>query len=200
MRGFKMKREDYIPKGSLCVKDKNSDAVAYLFEAVGKPCAMAFSGKSDKPAWHIRFRSPERRAEYVAEFFTKRQGWLKHKADKAAERKAFAHSLKVGDVLKTSWGYDQTNVEYFEVVRLIGTKMVEVWEIAQEREETGFMQGDCVPVPGRYLEKGERKRCKVLQGNGIKLEKWGRYASLVPMREVAPGVKVCAPGHWTAYA
>ena len=34
----------------------------------------------------------------------------------AAER----DGLKVGDVLRSSWGYDQTNVDYYEVVELVG--------------------------------------------------------------------------------
>lgn len=45
-----------------------------------------------------------------------------------------SHDLKVGDILTSSWGYDQTNVWYFQVVkttnkqvtlRRIGSEMVE---------------------------------------------------------------------------
>ena len=30
------------------------------------------------------------------------------------------HSLKVGDILYASWGYDQTNIDYFKVDKLMG--------------------------------------------------------------------------------
>lgn len=29
-----------------------------------------------------------------------------------------AHNLKTGDVLYSSWGYDQTNIEFFKVIRV----------------------------------------------------------------------------------
>lgn len=201
---MKFPREFYIPVGAVAVRPDGCNAIAYTYETnrAGNPgiYAVGFRGKADKPAFHFRFRTVERRDAHIREFFEKVAAWEKYRAERRTQRKAFRHTLKVGDILRTSWGYDQTNVEYFEVVRLIGETMVEVWEIAQEREETGFMQGDCVPVPGAYLEKGERKRCRVTEGNGVKLEKWGRYASPVPMREVAPGVKVYPAAHWTAYA
>lgn len=61
--------------------------------------------------------------------------------------------LKVGDVLTYSWGYDQTNVDAFEVVR---ESKASVWlrEIAiRSVEATGWMSDRVVPVPGEYLSE-----------------------------------------------
>ena len=49
----------YIPKGARKVADRQSDAVAYLYETAGKPYAIAYCGKRAKPDWHHRF--PRRR-------------------------------------------------------------------------------------------------------------------------------------------
>jgi hypothetical protein len=51
------------------------------------------------------------RAEYIAGFIAGRKQAAEAKAKRQAERKA-PHTLKVGDILVSSWGYDQTNIDY----------------------------------------------------------------------------------------
>ena len=47
--------------------------------------------------------------------------------------------VKIGDIFSFSWGYEQTNINYFQVVGLKGTKQVIIKEIAYEvTETTGF--------------------------------------------------------------
>lgn len=68
------------------------------------------------------------------------------------EREAAA-SVAVGDVFVTSWGYEQTNVDYFEVVEKHG-QYVTVRPIASHTvEDTGWMQRTVEAVPGCYLDK-----------------------------------------------
>lgn len=50
--------------------------------------------------------------------------------------------IKVGDIFFMSWGYDQTNVNFFQVIELVGEKMVRIREVhLPEGNEswTGFM-------------------------------------------------------------
>lgn len=44
--------------------------------------------------------------------------------------------VKVGDIFVFSWGYEQTNVNYFQVVGLKGSKQVVIREIAYKVTET----------------------------------------------------------------
>ena len=48
------------------------------------------------------------------------------------------HSLKVGDILVASWGYEQTNVDFYQVVALKGKTMVTVKECFLEANETSY--------------------------------------------------------------
>lgn len=50
-------------------------------------------------------------------------------------------AVKVGDIFYTSWGYDQTNVEFFKVVRCT-EKTVWVQETGQVREYSDWGNGD----------------------------------------------------------
>jgi hypothetical protein len=144
-------RESYIPKGDkLTIKGKTSGCVVYLFERAGKPYGMGFYRKSEKPVFHYSFRSVEQRMKYVTEWVGNIEGHQARKLAEREKRKAFTHDVKVGDIFRSSWGYDQTNIDYYQCTKLIGSHMMEVREICQEAEETGFMQGKCVPVPGSW--------------------------------------------------
>ncbi len=50
----------------------------------------------------------------------------------------------MGDIITNSWGYDQTNVDWYRVTR---TSEFYVWlqPIAGHTKETGFMSGQSVP-------------------------------------------------------
>lgn len=123
----------------------------YLLAFTG--CALRSDGRVS--GW---YRSDEQRASAIERY---KQGRASFHAAALTRRAAARapHTLKVGDVLNTCWGYDQTNVEFFEVVAVRGS-LVDLRELAKEREEysTG-MQGRCRPIPGRYIDgtiKGKR--------------------------------------------
>lgn len=188
-------REFYIPKHSTKVCAKNSSAVVYISDS--PICtAVGFFGKASAPSFNYSFRSPEKRAKYVAEWFDSMAAVEASRAKRKAERYAFRHTLKVGDILSSSWGYDQTNTEFWQVTALIGDVMVELREIAQEREDTGYLCGRCTPVPGSFIGKPLRKR--VQEGNNVRVHSCA-LAHPVTTHEVA-GVKVADSHYWSSYA
>lgn len=202
MRIKHLTREFFIPKGSTKITDRQSDAVVYIYNR-GKPGAAMFFAKQTKPVWHFTFRTEERRAAKIKETFENRRATLAYKTETRAKRKAWVSDYVVGEILHTSWGYDQTNVEYFEVTEVKG-KHVVVREIAQERTATGHMQGHCVPLPGKYLEarhEGDKQGLplrRLAQERGIKIDEVRTAFRDKPQK--IGGVEVHIPRHWTAYA
>jgi hypothetical protein len=71
-----------------------------------------------------------------------------------APKTAQSAQPQVGDILYTSWGYDQTNVEFFQVTRVLPAS-VEVRRIDKKYDETGFMSGNSVPVPDKFVSDFE---------------------------------------------
>lgn len=112
-----------------------------------------------------------------------------------AHRAAVGHKLAVGDVLRSMWGYDQTNVDYFEVTRLAGRTMVEVRPIGAQSEGTQHMQGDCSPQPGQYI--GEPQRCRP-SGDYVRIDSC-RLARKVEPTAVIDGKRIYGVDNWTAY-
>lgn len=56
---------------------------------------------------------------------------------------------KPGDIVTTTWGYSMTLVDFYEVVRVTACK-VELRELEQTEQQTGFLSGTTIPKPGCY--------------------------------------------------
>jgi hypothetical protein len=57
---------------------------------------------------------------------------------------------QVGDILYTNWGYDQTNVEFYQVTRVLPAS-VGLRRIGAEYIESGFMCGQTTPVKDKFI-------------------------------------------------
>ncbi len=191
------RREFYIPKGALKFADRESSAVVYAYtNSAGKPALIGFHGRAQKPDFRFWYRNVADREAKARRFFESqriREGFVK---EQAAKRQARGRGLEVGDVLRSSWGYDQTNVDYYQVTALIGSKMVEIREIAQEAEYCGqAMAGKCVPVLGKFIGKPMRK---------VALDGAVRIASYASAFKVEPkligGVPVFDAARFSSYA
>lgn len=216
-------RKAMIPDGAVLDPRSNERGEVYAYERAGKVYAVAFWGTAGKPTWHYSFRSPESREAKVAGFFDSLTASSERKAKAKAERAAFVHDVKVGDIFRSSWGYDQTNIDYYQCVRLVGSRMMEVREIQQQSASTGWLQGDCVPAPGVwateavYGDEGEAYKAQhghyphkdkpafrvLIQsaGGGEPCFRVASYACayrIKPLVEIA-GAKVYRASHWTAY-
>jgi hypothetical protein len=71
-------------------------------------------------------------------------------------RKDFKSPFEVGQILYHSYGYEQTNIEFFQITKIEG-KTVFVREICQERTETGNMSGKTMPVKDDFLGEEVKK-------------------------------------------
>ena len=90
----------------------------------GQVVGAMFYGKSAKPQWHYRFRDMEELDNYADKFLSNREANEKSDAERREKRKLTKdHDIKVGDIFYTSWGYDQTNIDYYEVVAIRGSRI-----------------------------------------------------------------------------
>ena len=115
---YKLDRSFFIPKEYDSTQEQEN-AIVYLYDSKNsKPGAIAFQGKAQKPSWHFYFFSEEQRQKRIDDWFT----GLKAHVDYMSERKAKRQEeiaqadIKRGDYFSTSWGYDQTNIDYLIVV------------------------------------------------------------------------------------
>jgi len=186
MARFTFPRSFYIPAGAIKVTDKNSDAVVYLYKnSDDQDCAVGFHGKANKPDWRFRFASAVKREAQIVRHFENRRG---HLGRVAAQRKEAnkPHNLQVGHILRAMWGYDQTNIDYFQVTKVIGKTMVEIREIEAVSDSDGWMTGTCTPRLDAFKSKPMRRKVS-----------HGRVAADQVRRA---GLWDGTPDNWTAYA
>jgi hypothetical protein len=132
------------------------------------PTVKIWAPKGTKPAANYRFRSREQRQEFIDRYMRN------HDAHTAAvvERRQSSHGtdeqralVKVGAIFVYSWGWEQTNVDYFQVVevkgggatvvvRQIGSSLVPNWA-------TGHMTGYVTPEPDNFLDNDEPRTKRV---------------------------------------
>jgi uncharacterized protein YutD len=102
--------------------------VFYTYETNGVSYGLAFAGKANKPLWHYRFRDESQLRRKIDETIAGRKGRQEYKEKEQKERREYRHTLQKGDILVSSWGYDQTNVDFYQVVEA-GEKSVKIREI-----------------------------------------------------------------------
>nr|WP_323086585.1 hypothetical protein [Providencia alcalifaciens] len=69
-------------------------------------------------------------------------------------------SVSVNDVFVSSWGYEQTNVNFYQVIALHGKKTVTVREIRAETVLDSAMSGKKKPVLNDFIAEPLRRQVK----------------------------------------
>jgi hypothetical protein len=115
---------------------------------------IAYRGTSSKCEWYFQFSSLEALAEKTRLFFEKVDAIKQDNESKRQSKKEFKTSLKPDDILYTSWGYDQTNVEFYQVLT-VHNNTITIQEICQEYTPTQSMAGYTVPVPNKPTKENK---------------------------------------------
>lgn len=153
----------------------------YTYERGGKYLALFFIGSSAKPACHYAYSTIEKRADAISQFHADMKNRADRKVRERVEQKAKGHTFKVGDIVNTSWGYDQTNVDFYAVTR-VSRACVWVRKILQDGEATGFMQERVWPKMPIEMVGEESRHVATrggfsIDGHGASLTTGDTYAS-----------------------
>jgi hypothetical protein len=68
----------------------------------------------------------------------------------AAYKQNTLNPWKVGDMCHTSWGYDQTNVDAYQVVEVWSRTQISVRPIGGDIEQTGWLRGQFTPKQNQF--------------------------------------------------
>lgn len=136
---------------------KNEKFNSFEIKFDGKPSETIRNGlKSLRFRWHqikqVWYGFAEENAlKAILDRTTKNEPKKQEKAVKSEIK-----GLKVGDVLISSWGYEQTNVDAFQVVALVGSSSVRVKEVVlpvRKTKSNGMMSEDLILYQPDHLLK-----------------------------------------------
>jgi hypothetical protein len=110
------------------------------------------------------------REHKINEFVRVHQDREDDKVARREERELYVPELVVGDIMVYRWGYDQSNVDFFQVLKVKGQR-VTLQEIGGEFTEkcSGPMSAYCVPKKDFFLENA-KPFMKTVQSEYIKHE------------------------------
>jgi hypothetical protein len=111
-------------------------------------------------------------------------------------KEEWKHNVQVGDVFRSSWGYQNTTVDYYEVEDVYG-KYVYVRQIKMESEETETEQGYCIPILGEFASPYRLRRLvEGTEGNEfVRIFSFANAYKQTPV-EIVQGVLVYKPIRW----
>ena len=153
--------------------------VAYLDETVpGKPTLQIYRGKSKssfpKPLVNYYYRSIEDRAKSLERYIQQVEKRQAEKLDrvkaKSEARQNLVNPFKLGDIFVNSWGYDQTNIDFYQVVE-VKPKSVVIREIAAKMmpHEEGYssMSGKVIAVKDSFTGDPILKPIQISYDNSL---------------------------------
>lgn len=125
------------------------------------------------------FPTAERREDFLANLKREQDRKEKHRAERKQRdeeaRLAMINKIDVGTILYDSWGYDQTNVDFYQVTEKKGST-VTLRSIQAEQIEgsESFMSDMCRPVKDAFI--GPEIPRKRISAYGVKVDQnnWAR--------------------------
>lgn len=140
---MRFNRTRWIPKESIPVEHHEGLGIAYVYRIGANYGVVAYGGKRNNHDFHFSYRSIEQAHDKIEGWFS---GLSQH-VESVTKRRAQnfqPHTFKVGDIVTNSWGYDQTNVDWYRVAKTTAN-FVWLQPICGHTEQTGFMSGDSMP-------------------------------------------------------
>lgn len=157
----------YIPEGATECHYSYANATTYTYQKRDRFITLAYSGKRSKPDFHYNFKTHEAREAYTLKWIEDLHRIKKEKEARKAERSNFKHDLKEGDILYSSWGWEQTNIDFYQVTEVVSDKTVKIREIkAKEVSQGEFMSGRKVALRGEFVGDSKEMTKRVQCSNG----------------------------------
>ena len=172
---FKLTREFYEPKeGRYAEKIVQGDTVVYV--ETDLKTVKVFGGKRAKSDSYIQYRTPEQAQSAIKSLLERRAANEVENAKYKAERKAknsAPRTFKVGDILHGSWGYDQTNNDFFQVVEIVSPRKIAVKKIGKTYRQSGHDCGYVTAAKDSFIS--DKVTVHLVQDGHIKYDPCGYY-------------------------
>lgn len=147
-------KESAIERGAL--RDAGEGVVYCIdYDSRAKTILTAWAGRSNKPVLRYYYESPAAALKAVRELVeetAKANAYAaEHKAEQASRKAKMLEKIQVGTILCYSWGYEQTNIDYFQVVDRTKAS-AKLRKIAAEKvADTGPFSSRVKPVRDQFV-------------------------------------------------
>ena len=156
MKSYELTKNKIVPFQSYKVMDFGTIVVCFSVSSDKKgviACAYK-EGKSSKPFWYYKFRDLDHLIDFSkksakAALESKKEKIRRKEEQKVLKEKSLSES-QIGDIWHSSYGYDQTTNQFYQVVGIKG-KRLQLRRISKNVADTGFMSGRATPVKDEFV-------------------------------------------------
>lgn len=143
-----------------------------VYHSIQNKMAIGFVGKAKNQSFHYRYTSEERMFESINGWVEKQKEFADRKEKEKAEKKRLNDEInakdhfKVGDFIVNTWGYEQTNVDFY-IVTDVKDKTIEIKEVyGSTVKDSMYSHGmACEVVPTtKLIENGKSYKLRVKSG------------------------------------
>lgn len=117
------------------------------FQGRNGRCIAAWTPGMKRPRYVYKAHTPEEYDKAMERIRQEAERFRRHDEAVARSSEEFRRSLRVGDILYSSWGWEQTNIDFYQVIAIRGSA-VDLRQLDQRTTEDGYMCGTTVPLPG----------------------------------------------------
>lgn len=137
---------DHLMEKEGAEKNTMGDRIIVTYYEKNALCAAVWVSNMPRPVYHYAFSAPENRNKFVAEQMELGYNEELRQLARRKEAEVKANKLKPGAILFSSWGYEQTNIDFYIVLERKPASVV-IQEIAQHKRMTEADAGICTPDP-----------------------------------------------------
>ena len=128
------------------------------FQGRNGRCIAAWTpGMKRPPRYVYKAHTPEEYDKAMERIRQEAERFRRHDEAQEKAAAAFRESLRVGDILYSSWGWEQTNIDFYQVIAIRGSA-VDLRQLDQRTTEDGYMCGTTVPLPDVFKGKTHTHR------------------------------------------
>lgn len=202
MKTIPMTREVFIgrniPAHATRMVHKATGIEIFYYSESSRHIAAIFAGRKARPVfWHsfMTLQALEQAVKTHLAYAEKRVLDDKARAERPID-------VQIGDIFHSTWGYDQANHNFYEVTKIIGSRMVEIREIGTIQEDGGcWGHYRCIPQSGKFIGEPMRKRVQApWHPDGAPSIRLASYSIATRWGKRIAGVVVGAPENGTNYA
>lgn len=140
------------------IKNEDVPCITYVYQSFPSAnwISLHYIGRSKKSKGY-RHATKEQALSYAHEWTANTVRCYAQKIKANQAKKTFVNPLKAGDIVYSSWGYDQTNIDYYQVIESKGMFVV-IREVAKDSRNVGWCSEMVMPRKGDFVGPELRKK------------------------------------------
>ena len=124
----------------------------------------SFKGSSLKHRTFYAYRNEAQADDAIESTMKYQRAEIARYEEQQAKVKNYVRDLEVDDILCASWGWEQTNITWYQVTKLVGKKSVEIREIHGKKTYDHDMSGTCLPIKDDFVNDKVIKKVATIYG------------------------------------